>query len=260
MGHTPRCSGVLVMVEIKLDILNLDRTIKGLELLTEKNLRFATGRAMAATVRSAEQTLKKDLASTSGPIEGGATRWTIGGTYTQRPTPTNLNAEVGLRSDRPRAAGRYISVLTKGGRPRTKGVDLKAAGMAGGSGLTIVPTPSQRKDSKGNVSRAAFNRALSQASVIRNGKQYNRGAGRFFIIPIKGPAGRMGIFERTGKPGRGRYGSFQGTTMRFTLEPQPKVRSSTYDLKGDLQRSTARVWPGEIRQQLLAELARAGFR
>jgi hypothetical protein len=52
MGHTPRCSGVLVMVEIKLDILNLDRTIKGLELLTEKNLRFATGRAMAATVRS----------------------------------------------------------------------------------------------------------------------------------------------------------------------------------------------------------------
>jgi len=241
--------------------LTIDR--KGIDrfaLLTEKNIRFAAGRAMAATVRSAEQTLKQDLAKTAGgPIQGGATRWTIGGTYNRRPSPTNLVAEVGLRSDQPRAAGRYISVLTKGGGPKRKGVDLKASGLAGAQGLTIVPTPGQRLDSKGNVSRAAFNKALANAAVIRNGKQYNRGAGRFFIIPIKGAAGRMGIFERTGKPGRGRYGSFQGTTMRFTLEPNPKPRASTYDLRGDLQRSTQRVWPGEIRQQLMAELARAGF-
>jgi hypothetical protein len=242
--------------------LSIDtKAINQFALLTEKNLRYATGRAMAATVRSAEQVLKADLAKTSGgPIEGGATRWTVGGTYTQRPSPTNLSAEVGLRADRPRAAGRYISVLTKGGRPRTKGVDLKAAGIAGGSGLTIVPTPGQRKDARGNVTRAAFVKALSSASVIRDGKQYNRGAGRFFIIPIKGAAGRMGIFERTGKPGRGRYGSFQGTTMRFTLEPNPKPRASTYDLTGDLQRSTGKAWPGQIRAGLEAELRRAGFR
>jgi len=215
---------------------------------------------MAATVRATEQTLKQDLAKTSGgPIEGGATRWTIAGTYNRRPSPSNLVAEVGLRSDQPRAAGRYISVLTKGGRPRRKAVDLKAAGIAGSQGLTIVPTPGQRLDAKGNVSRAAFNKALANAAVIRDGKQHNRGAGRFFIIPIKGAPGRMGIFERTGKPGRGRYGSFQGTTMRFTLEPNPKPRASTYDLRGDLQRSTQRVWPGEIRQQLMAELKRAGF-
>lgn len=243
-------------ISLSIDSRGLDQFFA----LTEKNLRFATGRAMAATVRSAETTLKQDLKSPSGPIEGGATRWTIGGTYTQRPSPTNLTAEVGLRSDRPRAAGRYISVLTKGTAPRTKAVDIKASALAGASGLTIVPTPSQRKDSRGNVTRAAYNKALSQASMIRNGRQYNRTPGsRFFIIPIKGPAGRMGIFERTGKPGRGRYGSFQGTTMRFTLEPQPKVRPSTYDLKGDLQRSTARVWPGEIRKQLQSELRRAGF-
>jgi hypothetical protein len=236
------------------------KAINQFALLTEKNIRFATGRAMAATVRATEQTLKQDLAKTSGgPIEGGATRWTIGGTYNRRPSPSNLVAEVGLRSDQPRAAGRYISVLTKGGRPRRKGVDLKAAGIAGSQGLTIVPTPGQRLDAKGNVSRAAFNKALANAAVIRDGKQHNRGAGRFFIIPIKGAPGRMGIFERTGKPGRGRYGSFQGTTMRFTLEPNPKPRASTYDLRGDLQRSTQRVWPGEIRQQLMAELKRAGF-
>ena len=246
------------MININLTIDT--KAINQFALLTEKNIRFATGRAMAATVRATEQTLKQDLAKTSGgPIEGGATRWTIGGTYNRRPSPSNLVAEVGLRSDQPRAAGRYISVLTKGGRPRRKGVDLKAAGIAGSQGLTIVPTPGQRLDSKGNVSRAAFNKALANAAVIRDGKQHNRGAGRFFIIPIKGAPGRMGIFERTGKPGRGRYGSFQGTTMRFTLEPNPKPRASTYDLRGDLQRSTQRVWPGEIRTQLMAELKRAGF-
>jgi len=246
----------VININLTIDTKAIDR----FALLTEKNIRFATGRAMAATVRATEQTLKQDLAKTSGgPIEGGATRWTIGGTYNRRPSPSNLVAEVGLRSDQPRAAGRYISVLTKGGRPRRKGVDLKAAGIAGSQGLTIVPTPGQRLDAKGNVSRAAFNKALANAAVIRDGKQHNRGAGRFFIIPIKGAPGRMGIFERTGKPGRGRYGSFQGTTMRFTLEPNPKPRASTYDLRGDLQRSTQRVWPGEIRQQLMAELKRAGF-
>ncbi len=247
------------MIELKLSIDT--RAINQFALLTEKNIRFATGRAMAATVRSAEQTLKKDLAKTSGgPIEGGATRWTIGGTYAKRPSPSSLVAEVGLRSDQSRAAGRYISVLAKGGRPRTKGVDLKASGLVGGSDLTIVPTPGQRKDAKGNVTRAAFVKALSSASVIRNGKQYNRGAGRFFIIPIKGASGRMGIFERTGKPGRGRFGSFRGTTMRFTLEPAPKPRASTYDLTGDLQRSAQVVWPGLIRSELESELRRAGFR
>ena len=247
------------MIELTLSIDT--KAINQFALLTEKNIRYATGRAMAATVRSAEQALKRDLAKSSGgPIQGGATRWTIGGTYNRRPNPSNLVAEVGLRSDQSRAAGRYISVLTKGGQPRTKGVDLKASGLVAGSGLTIVPTPGQRKDAKGNVSRAAFGKALASAAVIRNGKQYNRGAGRFFVIPIKGAAGRMGIFERTGKPGRGRYGSFQGTTMRFTLEPNPKPRASTYDLTGDLQRSTQVVWPGLIKTQLEAELRRAGFR
>lgn len=248
------------MLDIRLTIDN--RAIRGLELLTERQLRYATGRALTATVRQAQAALKADLARTSGgPIEGGATRWTIGGTYAQFPSPNNLVAEVGLRSDQPRAAGRYISVLTKGGRPRTKAVDLKASGVSGGSGLTIVPTPAQRLDSRGNVSRTNYQRALAGASVIRNGRQLNRTTGsRFFILPIKGAAGRMGVFERTGKPGRGRFGSSVGITMRFTLEPSPKSRASTYDLRGDLQASTKRYWPGEITTQLRAELARAGFR
>ena len=245
------------MLELSLTIDT--KAIDRFALLTEKNIRYATGRAMAATVRTAEQRLKQDLAKTSGgPIEGGATRWTVGATYTQRPSPNNLNAEVGLRSDQSRAAGRYISVLTRGGAPRRKAADSRASGLVDGSGLTIVPTRRQRVDAKGNVTLASYKKALASASYVRNGQQFNRTAGgRFFIIPIKGPAGRMGLFERTS---RGRYGSLRGAQMRFTLEPTPTPRRSTYDLTGDLQRSAQRVWPGEITAQLRAELANAGFR
>jgi hypothetical protein len=245
----------MLNITLAIDTKAIDR----LALLTEKNIRYATGRAMAATVRAAEQTLKQDLAKTSGgPIEGGATRWTIGGTYTRRPSPTNLVAEVGLKSGQPHAAGGYISVLTSGGQPRTKGADLAASALAGRR-VTMVPTSAQRKDSKGNVSKAAFAKALTGwASMTKTGTLVNR-ANRMFLIPIKGEEGRMGIFQRTGKPGRGRYGSFVGTSMRFTLEPTPKPRASTYDLTGDLQRSIERAWPGQIRSGLEAELRRAGF-
>jgi hypothetical protein len=246
------------MLELNLTIDT--KAINQFALLTEKNIRYATGRAMAATVRAAEKDLKQDLAKSSGgPIDRGATRWTIGGTYTQRPSPSNLVAEVGLRSDQPRAAGRYISTMTRGGPPRTKGADLAASNLAGRR-VTMVPTPAQRLDSKGNVSRADFKKALTGWASMRGSRTMVNRANRMFIIPIKGAEGRMGIFERTGKPGRGRYGEWVGTRMKFTLEPEPKPRRSTYDLTGNLQRSTQRVWPGEIQKWLRAELARAGCR
>lgn len=243
--------------------LNLTIDTKAIDrfaLLTEKNIRYATGRAMAATVRAAEKDLKQDLEKTSGgPIDRGATRWTVGGRYVRLPSPSNLVAEVGLRSDQPRAAGRYISTIIRGGAPRTKGADLAASNLAGRR-VTMVPTPSQRLDSKGNVSRAAFQKALTGWASMRGSRTMVNRANRMFIIPIKGAEGRMGIFERTGKPGRGRYGEWVGTRMKFTLEPEPKQRRSTYDLLGDLQRSAQRVWPGEIQKWLREELARAGFR
>jgi hypothetical protein len=246
------------VIELTLSIDS--KAIDRFALLTEKNIRFAAGYAMTATVRAVEKELKADLDKKSGgPIVGGATAWTKGGTYTLRPSPTNLVAEVGLRADRPRAAGRYISVLTKGGEPKDKGADLFISGVVGHD-VTIVPTPAQRKDARGNVTRAAYTKALTGwASSRQTGTLVNR-ANRMFIIPIKGPEGRMGIFERTGKPGRGRYGSFKGAAMRFTLEPNPKPRASTYDLTGSLQRSTGKVWPGLIKDRLEDELKRAGFR
>ena len=248
------------MLQISIDSSDLARIDKALLLLTERNIRYAAGRALTETVKAAQQDLKENLRRTSGgPIEGGATPWTIGGSYVRFARPDDLTAEVGLRTDQPRAAGRYISVLTRGGKPRTKAVDIKAGGLAGRR-LTIVPTPSQRLDARGNVTRSSYGKALSQASIIVNGRQLNRVPGsRTFITPIKGVPGRMGVFERTGKRGRGRYGSYQGTRMLFTLEPNPRPRHGTYDLTGDLHRSVQRYWPGEIAQRLHAQLAQAGF-
>jgi hypothetical protein len=245
------------MLEIKLTM-----DTKGIErfaLLTEKNLRYAASNALRETVLSAKDALRDDLAKANGgPINDGATRWTIGGTYAKRPSISSLVAEVGLRSDTPRAAGRYISVLTKGTEPKDKGADLFISAVVGHD-VTMVPTRNQRKDAKGNVSRAAFNKALTGwATMVGSRKLVNR-ANRMFIVPIKGPEGRMGIFERTSKPGRGKYGKWEGTVLRFALDPNPKPRASTYDLTGNLQRSTGKVWPGLIRSQLESELRRAGF-
>jgi hypothetical protein len=246
----------MLQITLAIDTKALDRFGR----LTDKNIRYATGRALAATVKQAEKRFKADLAKSSGgPIKGGATRWTIGAAYHVNPKPTNLVAEVGLRSDQPRAAGRYISPMIQGGRPRTKGADLAASALAG-SKVTMVPTRAQRLDSKGNVSKAAFAKALTGWASKKNTGTLVNYANRMFMIPIKGPDGRMGIFERTGKAGRGRYGSLRGTSMRFTLEPNPKPRASTYDLRGDLKRSVDQLWPGEIKAQLMAELARAGFK
>jgi hypothetical protein len=243
------------MLDIRLDTTGLDRSIRGLELLTEKNLRYASGRALRDTVIKTQQWLRDDL-KTDRRIQGGSTAWTYNATYHERPTPQNLVAEVGLRTDRSRAAGRYISVLTKGTEPRTKGADLAASALVG-SRVTMVPTPAQRKDSKGNVSRAAYSKALTGwASIRRTGTLVNR-ANRMFIIPLKGANGRFGIFERTDS---GTYESFRGTRMKWTLEPNPKRRASTYDLKGDLQKQVRVYWPGEIERYARAELARAGFR
>jgi hypothetical protein len=245
------------MLDIRLDTTGLDRSIRGLELLTEKNLRYASGRALRDTVIKTQAWLKDDLKTNrSNRIEGGATAWTYNATYHERPTPQNLVAEVGLRTDRPRAAGRYISVLTQGTEPRTKGADLAASELVG-SRVTMVPTRSQRKDSKGNVTRAAYTKALTGwASIRKTGTMVNR-ANRIFIIPIKGGPGRYGIFERTGP---GEYKSFKGTKLKWILEPNPKRRASTYDLKGDLQEQVRIYWPGEIERYARAELARAGFR
>ena len=245
----------MIELSLSIDTKGIDRFV----LLTEKNIRYATSNALRESVLSAKGALQKDLGKTSGgPIEGGATAWTKGGAYAKRPSADNLTAEVGLLSNSARAAGRYISVLTKGGEPKNKGVDIYMSAVVGHD-VTMVPTRRQRVDGKGNVTRAAYTKALTGwAQMVGTRRLVNR-ANRMFIIPIKGPKGRMGIFERTGKPGRGTYGEWEGTTMRFTLEPNPKPRASTYDLTGNLQRSVQQVWPGLIRRKLEDELRRAGF-
>jgi hypothetical protein len=240
------------MLDIRLDT-DLSTQLDRFFLLTERNIRFATGKAMTATVRHAQAALKEDLRRTSGgPIQGGATPWTIGGTYIRFARPDDLTAEVGLRTDQPRAAGRYISVLTKGGKPRTKAVDLKASSLTDGRRYTLVPSPAQPLDSRGNISRSNLRKALENLNTSAlNQSRPKQGNSPFFALPLR-TGDRIGIFQRTG---RGR----RTTTLRLILDPTPKPRASTYDLRGDLNRSVQRVWPGEIRKALEAELRRAGF-
>jgi hypothetical protein len=242
------------MLELKLELPGLDRSIRGLELLTEKNLRFATGRAMNSSAWAARSDLQTTLGKTSGgPIQGGATRWTIGAAYVSKASAQSLAAEVGLRSDTPRAAGRYISVLTKGTRPREKAVDRSAARIAGqGRGVAVIPSRSAGlTDQRGNVSLRSYATIIGKART---------GADGYFVAPVRRGSSTMAVFQRkTGFIGRTSTLD-SGIRRMFTLDPSPKARGSTYDIKGDLNRSIERVWPGKIRQLLMEELARAGFR
>lgn len=252
---TPGRPAAAPMLDITLDTAGLDRAIRGLELLTEKNLRYATQKAMNNSAFSARADLQTDLRKTAGgPIQGGATPWTVRAAYVSKANPSALTAEVGLRSDTPRAAGRYISVLTKGTRPRPKAVDRSAAKIAGrGAGnVAIIPSKSAGlTDARGNV------RLRDYASILGKARA---GTDGYFVAPVRRGSTKMAVFQR--KSGFiGRTSTIDSSMRRlFTIDPNPKQRASTYDLKGDLQRSVRRVWPGEISKALRAELARAGFR
>lgn len=243
------------MLDIRLDTTGIDRAVKGLELLTEKNLRYATQQAINNSAFSARADLQTDLQKISGgPIQGGATPWTVRAAYVSKANPAALTAEVGLRTDTPRAAGRYISVLTRGTRPRPKAVDRSAAKIAGRSAgnVAIIPAKSANlKDARGNVRLRDYASILGKAREGRDG---------YFVAPVRRGSSTMAVFQR--KTGFiGRTSTLDSSIRRlFTIDPNPRPRASTYDLKGDLQRSVRRVWPGEIRDALLAELARAGFR
>ena len=67
-----------------------------LALLSERRIRQDVAHALQLTVTAARDQLRSDLADPSGPVEGGATRWTIGGTYASRfVRPDDLTAAVG---------------------------------------------------------------------------------------------------------------------------------------------------------------------
>lgn len=232
----------MLRIDLTTTLPQLNRKV---DLLTERSLRYATSNALRGTANAARDYLKAEIAKPSGPIKGGATRWTVGAVAADWPRPSNLEARVGFRSDRPRAAGRYLLPVIRGGMPKPKAVDLSAAKVARvGGGVVIVPTKAQRLTKEGNVS-------LSQYRTILGAARDRTPGSRYFLAPVAKGSTTMGVYRRMG---RGRQ-----IRALFTLTA-PKRRSSTFDLGGLLHDEIRRAWPGEFTEAIGAELRRHGFR
>lgn len=241
----------LPVIRLELDN-NLSTTIGRLAGLSEKNIRFAAARSMTAAVRKAEANMKKAITDPSGPIEGGASRWTVGALRSQWAKPSNLVAEVGFASDQPRAAGRYLQPLIRGGQPIAKAVDRRVAASSRGIAArgALLPTMGTKLDRKGNVPYGALGKALQGLG--------EKGSG-LFIRPLKRRGG-FGLFLRS-EGFIGRTSTLERRAqLLFKIDPTPKPRRRTFPLHEMLRKSVDEVFPGHYRASIEAELRRAGFK
>lgn len=212
----------------------------------EQRIRQDAALALKAAVGAAREQLRADLADPSGPIEGGATRWTIGGTYASRYVrPQELTAAVGFASDQPRAAGRYLRPLMRSTAPVIKGIDLRLA--QGRRGLSFHPSPALPRTPQGNVSRATLGRVLAA----------NGSSSTTFTRPLRGGSA-VGVFQRSERRLRGT--STWDSEVRFLGVLKPgRTRRRTLDLEALLLPTIAESFSENLRAEVQRSLAKLGF-
>lgn len=202
-------------------------------LLNEQQLRRTVAFALKRTAGATHEFLKQRIADPSGPIQGGATRWTLGGTTAAKfVKPADLTAYVGFRSDTPRAAGRYLRPIMRGTPPVTKAIDLKLS--QGRSGLRFTPSRALPRTQQGNISRSTI------GSQILGG-----GAPGLFTRPLKGSS-TLGVFRRV-ETRIGRTSTYESGIRFLGVLSSGRPRRQTLDLP-DL------LWP-TIQQQFNRHLA-----
>lgn len=255
-GRKPGCfqtepiHPALPVIRLELDT-NLSTAAARIAGFSEKSIRFAAARSLTASVQKAQADMKKAISSPNGPIEGGASRWTVGALRSQWAKPTNLIAEVGFASDQPRAAGRYLQPLIRGGQPIPKAVDRRVAAASGGTSIrgALLPTRGTKLDRRGNVPFGTLGKELQGLG--------EKGSG-LFIRPLKRRGG-FGLFLRS-EGFIGRTSTIERRAqLLFKLDPTPKPRRQTFPLHQLLRKSVDEFFPGHYRASIEAELRRAGF-
>lgn len=210
-------------------------------LLTDQQIRTAAALALRDAAAAGRDHLKGELAKPAGgPIEGGATRWTLGGTYASRfVQASDLSAEVGFASTQPHAAGRYLMPLLTGTRPRTKGLDL----LVGSSrGRELLPSRSLARTPQGNLTRSAV-RTVAQS--------WDR-----FTRPIRGGS-LIGVFTRDDFLGRTSTVNREARLLGVIAPARPRRR--TLDLPALVGPTVSREFALAVERRLAASLARVGL-
>ena len=186
--------------------------------------------------------LRAELAKpTGGPIEGGATRWTIGGTYaTPFVRPAELMTEVGFASTQPHAAGRYLRPLLTGTGPVIKGVDLK---ITDGKRLSYLPGPDIPRTAQGNVTRATLG-----AAVLK---------GKPFLRPLRGGSG-FGLYVRL-ESRLGRTDTYESRLRLLGIIVRGRARQQMLRLREMLEPVVQREFAERFANEIRASLQRAGL-
>ena len=224
---------------------DIDKALKGLNALDEKNISFAVAKAMTLTGQFAENKLKVAMeAAIDRP-----TPYTMRSTFVTFAKPTNLFMEVGIReTSRGRtAAGRYLQALVKGGRPTVKGVDLAASKIAGYRGVLVPSKQSPVKLNRyGNISLGNYKKVVGGARNIN---------GAYFIAPVKRGSSVKAIYQKT-TGFIGRTSTIQSNTSRvFVIEPNPKARTRQLNLPVVLGRTIQNEFPKFMKQRFKVEIA-----
>ena len=226
---------------------DIDKALKGLTALDEKNISFAVAKAMTLTGQYAQTKLKAEMKSAIDR----PTPYTMNSTFVTFAKPSKLFMEVGIKTvgrGGKTAAGRYLQSLIKGGKPTYKAVDLAASKIAGYRGVLVPSKQSPIKMNRyGNIT-------LGNYKTVVGGARHTGGA--YYIAPVKRGSSVKAIYQR--KTGFiGRTSTIENNTSRvFVIEPNPKMRTRQLNLPVVLGRTVKEEFPKFMKQRFEAEIAR----
>lgn len=230
------------------DVTNdIKDALEGLTALDEKNIMFATAKAMTLTGQYAQTKLKVAMeAAIDRP-----TPYTSNSTFVTFARPNNLFMEVGIRRvgrGGRTAAGRYLQSLIRGGQPTYKGVDLSASKLAGYKGVLVPSKNSPVKLNRyGNITLGQYKEVVGGARNL---------GGAYYIAPVKRGSSVKAIYQRKTSL-IGRTSTIQSKTSRvFVISPNPKMRQQRLNLPIILGNTVRTEFPKFMRQRFEYEIGR----
>ena len=226
---------------------DIDKALKGLTALDEKNISFAVAKAMTLTGQFAQTKLK---AAMNTAIDR-PTPYTINSTFVTFAKPSNLFMEVGIKTigkGGRTAAGRYLQSVIKGGSPTYKAVDLAASKIAGYKGVLVPSKQSPIKLNRyGNITLGNYKTVVGGARNV---------GGAYYIAPVKRGSSVKAIYQRK-TTFIGRTSTLQNNTSRiFVIEPNPKQRTMQLNLPVVLGKTVKENFPKFMKQRFETEIAR----
>ena len=226
---------------------DINKALKGLNALDEKNILFAVSKAMTLTGQYAEKKLQSKMeAAIDRP-----TPYTKRSTFVTFAKPSKLFMEVGIRQTGRGGkigAGRYLQSLIKGGSPTYKGVDLSASKIAGYRGVLVPSKQSPVKLNRyGNIALGKYKEVVGGARNL---------GGAYYIAPVKRGSSVKAIYQRKTSL-ISRTSTIENNTSRvFVISPNPKQRQKQLDLPIILGRTVQQEFPKFMKQRFQAEIAR----